>query len=30
MNREVAPTIAKLLGMELKSARGREIPGIGQ
>jgi len=29
-NREVAPTIAKLLGIELKSARGRKIPGIGQ
>jgi predicted AlkP superfamily pyrophosphatase or phosphodiesterase len=29
-NRDVAPTIAKLLGIELKTARGREIPGIGQ
>jgi predicted AlkP superfamily pyrophosphatase or phosphodiesterase len=29
-NRDVAPTIGRLLGIELKTARGREIPGIGQ
>lgn len=29
-NRDVAPSIAKLLGIELKTARGHGIPGIGQ
>jgi predicted AlkP superfamily pyrophosphatase or phosphodiesterase len=29
-NRDVAPTIAKLLGIDLKSARGHAIPGIGK
>jgi predicted AlkP superfamily pyrophosphatase or phosphodiesterase len=29
-NRDVAPTIARLLGIELKTARGHGIPGIGQ
>jgi predicted AlkP superfamily pyrophosphatase or phosphodiesterase len=29
-NRDVGPTIAKLLGIELTTARGQAIPGIGQ
>jgi predicted AlkP superfamily pyrophosphatase or phosphodiesterase len=29
-NRDVAPSIAKLLGIELKTASGSEIPGVGQ